>query len=296
MCGTDASSSSTTRCSRPLSPLMSVEKHTPRASASAPRHSPTRRWTVGYPTRRRRGTCPEPLAPGSKKWLRGLGEAPGPVLEEIQDGRLDLRLETRAREGCGVQVADRAVDRVPRPELVEDTRIDVGGSTDGGRVAEILRDLLHGAGDRPLPGGFRLRARAGDVALRHEQGGEHGRVPGAEVLGREGSARDLADVLVDVARAHIVPTILRSVREELRASAPPAFERPHDLRDARVDDRLDAMLAALRDEVEDHLVAVDLRVLLPHRREPVGTVLLGVGFRADPEEASVEEPCRAGQH
>lgn len=57
-------------------------------------------------------------------------------------------------------------------------------------------------------------------------------------------------------------------------------------------DRLDPALAALRGEIEPNLIASHPHVIPADRRQPVGTVLLRVGLRPDPEEAEVEEPDR----
>ena len=55
-------------------------------------------------------------------------------------------------------------------------------------------------------------------------------------------------------------------------------------------------LDALRRVVEDGDAALDLDVLLAQRRQPEGLVLLRVALGADPKEAEVEQPHRAGEH
>src|SRR3954452_511484 len=255
---------------------------------------------VGYPTRNvRRRTflrCALPHAGSGRTNSSGrLREAGGGVFEQIEYGPFDPRLDRGTRERSGLEVADGSLDRVPGPELVEDPRIDIGGATDGGRVAEVLRDLPHRGAHVALPGSLRRRAGPNGVALRDEDGREHRRVPGTEVLRREGPAGDLADVVVDVARTNVVPSVARAVREELRTSGAATLESSHHLRDGGIDDRLDAVLAALRDEVEHPLVAVQPRVLLLHGGEPVGAVLFGVRLGADTEEAPIEEPRRTGE-
>ena len=60
---------------------------------------------------------------------------------------------------------------------------------------------------------------------RERDGGEQGRVPGAEVLGREVVARGLLDVGVDVVGAHVAPAAAVLVGEQLVAAAAAALER-----------------------------------------------------------------------
>jgi hypothetical protein len=71
---------------------------------------------------------------------------------------------------------------------------------------------------------------------------------------------------------------------------PPAFEGRDDLVDGRVDDGLLGLLRPLRRVLEHHEpVRAERDVAVPHRRQAVGLVLLGVRLGADSEEPPVEQ-------
>src|SRR5581483_8923433 len=106
----------------------------------------------------------------------------------------------------------------------------------------------------------------------------------------------LLDELVDLRRLHIAPLPVDFVGQQLVAAAASVLQLGDDLVHGRVDDRLDAPLAALGDEVERHHVALDADVSLADRRQPVVLVLLGVALGADAEEAEVQQTHRARQH
>src|SRR5690606_27251298 len=104
--------------------------------------------------------------------------------------------------GAGGGTSQRGTDRLAGVEAVEEARIDVRAAGDRRRVAELL-------GHRPDhlprgPGAARLRVGA-LRARRQLDRGEHGRVPGPEVLGRELAARELAEVGVDLLRLDVDP-------------------------------------------------------------------------------------------
>jgi hypothetical protein len=79
------------------------------------------------------------------------------------------------------QLAERGSDRAAVLVQVDDAGVYVGGPGYRGSVTQVGGNLLDNAGDGALAGGV---APVG--ALRHGQAyrGQHGRVPGAEVLGR----------------------------------------------------------------------------------------------------------------
>src|SRR3954453_21862235 len=186
------------------------------------------------------------------------------------------------------------VDHQPAAIGVEHARIDVGRTADRRRVAEVVRDLLDRAPHRALAAGLGGRdlPRHGE---RHRT--QHGRAPGAEVLGREVVAGRVLEVGVDVLRAHVVPRPAALVGEQLLAAAAAAAQPRHDRERAGVHDALHAPLAGLGGVVEDHHSALlDPHVLLAHRGEPVGLVLDRGPLGADAEEPAVEQPHRAGQH
>jgi hypothetical protein len=61
-------------------------------------------------------------------------------------------------------------------------------------------------------------------------------VPGAEVLGADVGADDLAEVVVDVSTGDVAPDTLLLVGQQLLASAVTGEQRLDDLADVRVDD------------------------------------------------------------
>ena len=65
--------------------------------------------------------------------------------------------------------------------------------------------------------------------------------------------------------------------------------------DVGIDERLEPDPAALGRVVEHHGRAIERDMLLPHRRQAVAAVLLGVRLAADSEEAAVQEPHGARQ-
>src|SRR5690606_38881876 len=85
------------------------------------------------------------------------------------------RVHARSQLGQGV------TDRPARLVRADHPRIHVRGPRHGGGVAQIFGDLPHDPGDRPLPG----RVGLGHTRDGQPDGGQHGGVPGAEVLGGE---------------------------------------------------------------------------------------------------------------
>src|SRR5687767_12336997 len=92
--------------------------------------------------------------------------------------------------------------------------MDVALAADGSGVAELLRDRFDRRDDVLLA--LRLRI---DRLHRPQRGrGQDGPGPGAEVLGREVAAGDLAEVIVHVAGADVARlAVVAYVREQLFA-------------------------------------------------------------------------------
>jgi hypothetical protein len=110
---------------------------------------------------------------------------------------------------------------------------------------------------------YELRQTAGPLARQLDRG-EHGPMPGAEVLRRELLARTKDEQVVGAAVA-----------------ATHRFDRRPDL---GVADQLHTPPAALGREVDDDLPVFDRHVLAQDRRDAVALVGLGVLLAADPEQ------------
>ena len=135
------------------------------------------------------------------------------------------------------------------------------------------------------------RARSGQLDR-----GEHGRVPGPEVLRRVVAAGDRLQVLVDLRGLDVGPAAAtRPIGEQLVAAAVAILERLDRRYHQRVGDLLLVVERALRLVAEAGDRAADLDVLAPQGREAEGLVLLRVALAADPEEAEVEQLHRTGQ-
>jgi hypothetical protein len=214
------------------------------------------------------------------------------LLDQLQHLPLDRLVGRLADLVDLANVLQRAGDRAARPVAVEQPRVDVGAAADRRGVAQVAGDLLDRAGDGPVAGGPRAGHRPGG-RQRHRR--QHGGVPGAEVLGGEVVAGQLVEVVVDVLGADVDPVAAVPPGEQLLTAAA-AVQPGHDLTDLRVDHRGHPPLAALARIVEHQRVADHGDLVPAHGGQAVGLVLLGVGLRADPEEAPVEQPHRAGQH
>src|ERR1700691_4322043 len=168
------------------------------------------------------------------------------------------------------QLAERGSDRAAVLVQVDDAGIYVGGPGYRRGVAQVGGDLGHDAGDGALAGGV-----AAVGALRHGQAyrGQHGRVPGAEVLGRVISSGYLPEVVVDVRRRDVVPAPAGPVHQQLVLGY-----------------RLLAMLGALGGILEYELPPGERDVLLPDGGQAEGTVLLRVLLAARAEEAKIDQP------
>src|SRR6476659_2117026 len=107
--------------------------------------------------------------------------------------------------------------------------MDVAFATDGRGVAKPCGYLLDGIADVALGAGLAVEF------LKFLQGhrGEHGAVPGAEILGGDILAADLAQVSIDVRRRDVaILSLIVDILEELLAGQ--ILARPDDLGDAPV--------------------------------------------------------------
>ena len=177
--------------------------------------------------------------------------------------------------------------------MFDDARVDVGSPAHGRSVAQVFRDLLDDPSDRAPP--------AADRAARHRRdrqphGGEHGRVPGAEILGADLQAGQLLEMIVHVGAVQLVPPSALVVGEQRIAARGPGLERADHLADLRVGDRLDAFITALGGIAEHDLTVREADVLPPQRGQAIGSVVLGVSLAAHPEEAEVEQPHSGREH
>src|SRR6185437_11581377 len=98
----------------------------------------------------------------------------------------------------------------------DDPGVDVGGAGDRRGVAQVVRHLADHPGDGALAGGLALGPHGHGQAHRRQ----HGRVPGAEVLGGERAARYLTDVVVDVRGGDVVPARPAAVLQQLFSAVP----------------------------------------------------------------------------
>ena len=132
--------------------------------------------------------------------------------------------------------------------------------------------------------------------FRERDRGEDRRIPCAEVLGAEILAGELLQLLVDVVGANVAPGSAVPVGEELRPAGPPCLERLERWQHRGIGDYLDVAHRSLGAEVEHGSAALDSKLALLQRRDPVRLVLGCVALRADAEEPQIEEPDRAPEH
>src|ERR1700691_1521110 len=185
------------------------------------------------------------------------------------------------------QLAERGSDRAAVLVQVDDAGIYVGGPGYRRGVAQVGGDLGHDAGDGALAGGV-----AAVGALRHGQAyrGQHGRVPGAEVLGRVISSGYLPEGVADVRRRDVVPAPTGRVHQHLVPAAAPPPQAPHHGAHLVLGYRLLAMLGALGGILEYELPLGERDVLLPDGGQAEGTVLVRVLLAPRAEEAKIDQP------
>ena len=101
-----------------------------------------------------------------------------------------------------------------------------------GGIAEVTCNVL----DRPLDGSLSRCLGSARLLARNAEAhrGEHGRVPGAEVLGAEISTRGFLQVLVYVGGLEVHPAGAGLVRQQLVAATATALERSDHVDHVRV--------------------------------------------------------------
>src|SRR5262249_43977071 len=130
------------------------------------------------------------------------------------------------------------------------------------------------------------------VLASQSDSGEHGRRPGAELLGRIRPFPPGAQRVVHVGSVDPVPAVLRSIHEQLIRRATTPFELAAHRDRLWVAHHHPATLARLRDEVKRNLRASERHVLAPERGETNVAVVASVAVPADPKQADVEQPDR----
>ena len=130
---------------------------------------------------------------------------------------------------------------------------------------------------------------------RQAHGGQYRGVPGAEVLGGELPAGDLAQVGVDVGRGHVVPAAAGPIGEQAVSVALAPLEASHDRLDVGVHHGLLSLLGTLGEVVEHQLAAAAGHVLAADGGDAEGAVFRRVLLAAGPEEAEVDQAGRRGQ-
>src|SRR5213593_2590255 len=233
-------------------------------------------WSRGWPVSRR-------------LLLAGVRRA----LDELEDGSLDLLPDRGVGKVVRRDAPQGRPDGLPLQEPVEHTGIHVRRASHRGSVPQIVRHLADGPGDASLARG----ERGPDVLGRGQgHGGEHGAVPGPEVLGGEGPSGNLLDVVVDLQGPDVLPPLVRRVGEQIRSAVAPGFQPAEHVLHVGVGDRLDPSLPPLGRVVEQDLVARHLDVLLAHRGQPERAVSRRVALRADAEEPQIEQAHGAREH
>lgn len=117
------------------------------------------------------------------------------------------------------QVAEHGCDRAAVLVKLDDAGIDVGGPGYRRGVAQVGRHLADDPDDGSLAGRF----TGGGLGHSQAHSGQHGRMPGAEVLGRVIASRDLPQIVVDVGRGDVVPALAASVGQQpVPATAAPS--------------------------------------------------------------------------
>ena len=234
--------------------------------------------------------------PAADSGCRGLAFVPRGARRDQGD---DRALRHVAGAGVGEHVVaaegvERGGDGAAGEVALDDPRVDVRAAGHRRRVAQVVGHLFDDPDDRPAAGGRRTSHPRRD---RQADGGQHGRVPGAKVLGRVVAAGDLFEVLVDVLRAHVAPGAVVAPGEQVVTARAPPLETRHDPVDLGVRHRLHALLVAFGHVGKDDRVRRGERhVFLAHGRQAEGLVLFGVGLAAYAKEAQVEQAQGAGQH
>ena len=175
--------------------------------------------------------------------------------------------------------------------VLEHRGMHIAAATDRPGVAELLRDRLDGARDVLLA----RRGRVDDVQFLQGGSGQHRAGPGAEVLGGELGAGDLAQVRVDVlGRDALAGAVGVEVLEQhLAGQVLAALDGAGEATVLQGDLLPDAALGA---EPEPEPVGGDRDVAIAQRRQAERLVGAGVFLVADPDQRGLEQPDDGGQH
>ena len=136
---------------------------------------------------------------------------------------------------------------------------------------------------------LRVRLRTRDV-----DGGQHRRVPRAEVLGGVLVAELVLQVRRDVGRTDVAPPTAVPVGEQLESAGAPALQPLQQRSQHRILDRERAADASLGSVVEHDGRSVDLHVALADRREPERAMAVRVLLGSDAEHGAVQQPHSDG--
>jgi hypothetical protein len=213
-----------------------------------------------------------------------IGFAAQTLLEQRQHGGF---LASQAREVLAQHLLDPPLQELQHAAVeiaLDDLGMDVALAAHGDCIAELGCHPLDRA--RHVALGGRLGVEALELAERQRR--QHGPRPGAEILGREGLARDLLQIGVHVRRIDLLPLpIVVDVLEEVLAGE--LLAGAHDARQPAITQRRAVPLAALAAIFEDDLCAREVDVAVAHGGKPVAAILAGIFLIADPDERDLQK-------
>src|SRR5438105_6691944 len=184
------------------------------------------------------------------------------------------------------------LDRTSVEVLLDDSRADVRGARDRGRVSEPLGHPSHDARHRLL---LRRHAVRRPAELRERDRRLERPAPGPEILRREFLAHVTLDVLVELPARQVAKLAVELVAKEL----PPAGNT-EQLRDPGgdlgVDDRGSHVRPVLRTKAKGNSLATYADVAFRQRREPVRVRSARVSLRSDAKPREVDQPDRGRRH
>ena len=183
--------------------------------------------------------------------------------------------------------------------MFQHARIHVGRSRHRPGVTQVFGHRVQCRIDRP--GAAALGAgHTASGPLSEDHRGEHRRVPGAQIFGAELGTGQLLEPSIDVRGAHVVPTLLGPVGQQVVPAATAPEQRTHDRVQGRVP-QSDCLVDATLGRVPQlDAVASKPHVLAAHSSQTEAALVhVGAGrvlVAADPERADVQHPQGRGQH